>query len=93
MGGRAKGRDWYDFEWFVKNKVPLHYEHLSEKVKSESGELLTKEGIKEMLNERISKTSIEQVRQDLAPFVNAESGAGLWSTAYFRELVKCIRWV
>lgn len=92
-GGRAKGRDWYDFEWFVKNNVPLHYEHLSEKVESESGELLTKEGIKEMLNERIGKTSIEQVRQDLAPFVNAESGAGLWSAAYFRELVKCIRWV
>ena len=25
---RIKGRDWYDFEWYVRHKIPLNFRHL-----------------------------------------------------------------
>jgi len=25
---RVKGRDWYDFEWYIRNNVPLDFNHL-----------------------------------------------------------------
>ena len=25
---RVKGRDWYDFEWYVRHRVPLNFKHL-----------------------------------------------------------------
>ncbi len=28
---RVKGRDWYDFEWYVRNRVPLDFTHLRER--------------------------------------------------------------
>lgn len=27
---RVKGRDWYDFEWYVRNRIPLDFKHLQE---------------------------------------------------------------
>ena len=29
---RVKGRDWYDFEWYVRHNVPLDFAHLVERV-------------------------------------------------------------
>ena len=29
---RIKGRDWYDFEWYVRHNVPLDFTHLHERV-------------------------------------------------------------
>ena len=34
---RVKGRDWYDFEWYVRNRVPLNYKHLQERIKEFNG--------------------------------------------------------
>lgn len=28
---RVKGRDWYDFEWYVRHNVPLGFAHLTER--------------------------------------------------------------
>ena len=36
---RVKGRDWYDFVWFIQNKIPLNLNHLSERIQqSESNQ-------------------------------------------------------
>lgn len=26
-----KGRDWYDFEWYVRHNIPLGFTHLAER--------------------------------------------------------------
>lgn len=28
---RVKGRDWYDFEWYVRHNIPLDFTHLAER--------------------------------------------------------------
>lgn len=35
---RVKGRDWYDFEWYVRHNVPLDFKHLAERVKQFNNE-------------------------------------------------------
>ena len=30
---RVKGRDWYDFEWYVRHNIPLDFSHLAERCK------------------------------------------------------------
>ncbi len=34
---RVKGRDWYDFEWYVRNHVTLDFAHLKERIKEFNG--------------------------------------------------------
>ncbi len=29
---RVKGRDWFDLEWYVRQGIPLHLEHLAERI-------------------------------------------------------------
>ena len=39
----VKGRDWYDFEWYVRHNVPLDFAHLCERAMQFNQEVLDKE--------------------------------------------------
>ena len=49
---RVKGRDWYDFEWYVNN-VKLNFTHLQERVRQFEGIELSKEELVRLLKERL----------------------------------------
>ena len=68
-GNRVKGRDWYDFEWYVRNDIPLNFEHLQRRAKEFNGMDLTREEFARLLNERLSTTDINLVKRDVEPFV------------------------
>ena len=88
--GRVKGRDWYDFEWYVRNNVKLNFEHLAERAaQSESipKNEITKDFIVETFKEKISSTSIKQVKDDVRRFLKDQQEMEIWSTDYFLQLV------
>ena len=58
---RVKGRDWYDFEWYVRHNVPLNFTHLHERALQFNNEDITKESFLEKLNEHLATTDINQV--------------------------------
>jgi predicted nucleotidyltransferase component of viral defense system len=91
---RVKGRDWYDFEWYVRNNVPLNFNHFCERTYQfgslQKGEL-TKELFKELLKEQITKTNIEMVKSDIRPFIRNQDEMNIWSTDYFLQLVDMIK--
>src|SRR5690606_8683437 len=69
---RVKGRDWYDFEWYVRNDIPLGFEHFSQRAAQThnfTNETLTPPIFKEMLKKRISETDINLVKNDVRPFI------------------------
>ena len=66
---RVKGRDWYDFEWYVRHNVSLDFTHLAERCKQFNNENITPELFKEKLIERLSTADIKQVKEDVLPFV------------------------
>lgn len=88
---RVKGRDWYDFEWYVRHNVPLNFTHLHERALQFNNEDITKESFLEKLNEHLSTTDINQVKADLLPFIRNPKEMAIWSNDYFLQLARMIR--
>lgn len=90
---RVKGRDWYDFEWYVRHNVPLDFGHLAERVRQFNGEDIDKNTFVEHLKKRLSSTNINQVKDDVLPFVRNPKELGIWSNDYFVQLAGMINYV
>ena len=88
---RVKGRDWYDFEWYVRNGVALDFAHLAERCKQFNGEDITPESFKEKLIERLSTADIKQVKEDVLPFVRDPKELDIWSNDYFVQLAEMVK--
>ena len=88
---RVKGRDWYDFEWYVRHNVPLDFAHLAERCKQFNNEDITPEQFKEKLKERLRTTDIKQVKEDVIPFVRNPKELDIWSNDYFVQLADMVR--
>ena len=88
---RVKGRDWYDFEWYVRHNIPLDFTHLSERALQFNQEELDKETFLHKLNERLATADINQVKADVLPFVRNPKELDIWSNDYFLQLAKMIR--
>jgi len=87
---RVKGRDWYDFEWYVKRGIKVNLEHLQERMQ-ESGDwsgvdVLTEERLKILLKERIDTLDIEKAKEDVQVFIKDRSVLDFWSRDYFKLL-------
>ena len=90
---RVKGRDWYDFEWYVKNNIALDFTHFCKRVmqfESLKEEYLSHESFKELLKEKIIKTNMDMIRSDVKPFLKDPEGINIWSANYFLQLVDLI---
>lgn len=88
---RIKGRDWYDFEWYIRNDVPLNFTHLQERIREFSGQEVSKEEFMKLLRERLSTADINQVKQDVLPFVDRPEELAIWSNDYFLQIATMIR--
>nr|WP_287897365.1 nucleotidyl transferase AbiEii/AbiGii toxin family protein [Prevotella sp.] len=88
---RVKGRDWYDFEWYVRHNIPLDFTHLSERALQFNQEELDSETFLQKLNERLAAADINQVKADVLPFVRNPKELDIWSNDYFLQLAKMIR--
>ena len=93
---RVKGRDWFDFEWYVQNNVPLNLEHFKMRA-IESGDFdsdnIGEGDFKEMLLNRISQIQIEGIKLDISRFIQDQNVLNIWSIDYFKELVKKMRFL
>lgn len=88
---RVKGRDWYDFEWYVRHNVPLDFTHLCERALQFNHEEFDKETFLQKLNERLTTADMNQIKADVLPFVRNPKELDIWSNDYFMELAKMIR--
>lgn len=91
---RVKGRDWYDFEWYVRKNIPLSFTHLRERIHEFTGEWLDQAAFMQQLNDKLANTSIDMVKKDVMPFLYGRSPRELdfWSNEYFLELSSRIQW-
>jgi len=87
---RVKGRDWYDFEWYVKRGIKVDLIHLKQRM-VESGDFdssddLTLEVLKELLYKKIDTLDIEKAKDEVKVFLNKSSSLEFWSKEYFKFL-------
>jgi predicted nucleotidyltransferase component of viral defense system len=90
---RIKGRDWYDFEWYVKKKIPLNLQHFSARAFQSNPELpenWSQDDFLDRLRDKIQHADINQIKQDVIPFIKDLSHLDIWSTDYFLQLSNLI---
>ena len=90
---RVKGRDWYDFEWYIKKGVKLNLMHFAQRA-TQSGHLespvISRNELLFLIETRIQSLNINMARQDMLPFVSDQKKIEIWSQKYFHDLVKHI---
>ena len=86
---RVKGRDWFDFEWYVRHRTGLDLNHLRQRMAQSHPELPlpgTLEELKKLVLERIARLNIEEAISDVAPFILDKTTLDVWSQAYFNDV-------
>ena len=90
---RVKGRDWYDFEWYIRHNTPLDFNHLHERTLQFNQEDISKELFLEKLKQRLSTADINQVKTDVLPFVRNPKELDIWSNDYFLQLASKMKFM
>lgn len=89
---RVKGRDWYDFMWYLSQNIPVNLIHLKERmIQSRAwirGKALDKKALIKLLLEKINKTDFNEAKNDVSPFVKKGSGVELWSKEFFSDILQ-----
>ncbi|HXV59099.1 MAG TPA: nucleotidyl transferase AbiEii/AbiGii toxin family protein [Vicinamibacteria bacterium] len=88
---RVKGRDWYDFVWYVSNYPRLHLSHLEQRMR-QSGDYTSERPLdghafQEMVREAAKNVDIERAREEVLPFVLDQSTVEIWSEDFFSSLI------
>ena len=96
-GKRVKGRDFFDYLWYLRMKTPLHFKHLETRL-IQSGHInqtLNSQSFKKLLTQKISELDIEQAKSDVSPFLDARERASLelWSRDYFIRSIEQINFL
>ncbi|MDR2999698.1 MAG: nucleotidyl transferase AbiEii/AbiGii toxin family protein [Fibromonadaceae bacterium] len=88
---RVKGRDWFDFEWYVQNQVSLSLKHFIARAAQfgdQSMKIKNEKLFKQALTKRIKSVDVKSVLSDVLPFLKNPKNTEIWSTDYFLELVR-----
>lgn len=92
---RVKGRDFYDYVFFLSMGAKVNLDNLKAKlvqsnyIKEDFN--LTIETLKELLNERFANMDFIQAKEDVLPFVRDKSKLDLWSKEFFIEITKNLK--
>ena len=88
---RIKGRDWFDFEWYVKQGVPLNLSHFARRA-VQSGHLenpqLSEEAFRAVLTQKIGSLDVKLAVDDISRFVQDVKSLKIWSQDYFMQLAE-----
>ena len=86
-----KGRDWFDFEWYVRKGTSMNLSHFISRA-MQSGNLheehLSEPEFRQLLRQRIDSLDVAAAKSDVSKFVKDVEGLKIWSRDYFRELAK-----
>jgi len=88
---RVKGRDWYDFEWYVRHAHPVSLKHFLARAQQTGAfdgvETLTIETLHQALHKRVDDVDFDQAKADVKPFLSNVDALDIWSDDYFHQLV------
>ncbi|GHU84732.1 hypothetical protein FACS189473_2720 [Spirochaetia bacterium] len=84
---RAKGRDFFDYLWYLSNDVPVNLIHLEARMR-QSGRLngetvLDRDAVLSLLEQRFSSVDYTQIKDDVLPFIKNSRSLELWSRDFF----------
>jgi predicted nucleotidyltransferase component of viral defense system len=91
ISGRVKGRDYYDFVWYVGRDTPVRLRHLEQRLRQTGGwtsaKKMTQKDLLGLLEEKFSTLDIAQARKDILPFIKDPRSVEIWSNEFFLSLL------
>ena len=91
---RVKGRDLYDYVFYLSSKAEVNQKHLRERL-LQSGYITDEtecslDEIKQMLCKKFDAIDFEQAKNDVAPFIRDTSVLNLWSAEFFKQVTEAL---
>lgn len=88
---RVKGRDYYDFVWYIGRKVPVHLSHLEQRLRQSGGWELNRpmrsDDLRTLLSAKFAEIDVQQAKSEVAPFLRDQASLALWSREFFQSLL------
>jgi len=89
-----KGRDLYDFVWYLQHEVPINLSLLENAMRQtghyEDEAPLSLEILKELLKKRFSEIDYTKAKEDTRPFLQHPDVLDIWSSDFFTTLTEMI---
>lgn len=89
---RVKGRDLYDYVFYLARHTPVNLKHLRERLLQTgyiTGDVeCTIDAVKKMLQERFENIDYEQAKQDVEPFIRDSNSLMLWGKDFFKQITE-----
>ena len=89
---RIKGRDLYDYVWYLSQDTPVNLFHLQKRLEQsdrwDSSKQLALQDTKDMLKERFSQLDFEVAKKDVIPFLSDASELDLWNAGFFQAITE-----
>ncbi len=92
---RVKGRDFYDFLWYLGRQTPAHLTHLQSRMEQtghwDPEQTLDRKALQDRLMKRFETVDFAQAKADVRPFLNDANALDLWSNEFFMSMIDRIR--
>ncbi len=92
---RVKGRDYYDYLFYIGKGSHLNLKYLENKLKNsgkiDSDTTCTIEMVQDMLQKKFVSTDYESAKEDVRGFIQDEEGLSLWSPALFLSTLDSLK--
>jgi hypothetical protein len=89
---RDKGRDFYDYVWYLQNQIPVNITHLEARMRQsghwQGSQLLSYETLLSLLNERFAAVDYRGIKEDVIPFLHTTNSLELWDEAFFTSITR-----
>jgi len=87
---REKGRDFYDYLWYLSEGIPVNIWHLEARMRqsghwTETGPLQIRT-VQELLLRRFENLDFQQVKRDVVPFIAHPASLDIWSREFFSAI-------
>ena len=94
---RVKGRDWYDFVWYVSRGTPLNLAHLDARM-IQSGhktreEKMTSGLFHELIKKRIEALVVASAKDDVMRFLPRTADVSIWGKDFFIAVAEKIQFL
>lgn len=90
---RVKGRDFYDFVWYVGRKITPNLRHLDARMRQSghwNGEPITSETLTGLLLKRFAEVDFREAAGEVRVFLHDAREVELWSKEFFVDLASRI---
>lgn len=94
---RVKGRDYYDFVWYVARDIPVHLSHLEQRLRQSNGweikRAMKETDLLDLLKKRFAELNVNAARKEVAPFLRDPAAIEIWSRQFFESLLPRLKFV